>query len=179
MLDLEDSMKEKMKALPPESIDVEGFSLLWERSSELRDVLTRLPSHLVLKSGLSSRRKTLVDGWDKLESPGLDGTVTTESVEAIQKWIHDAELSIAFIIQIGKQESKEAFGRIFAGTSSELEFETVDSLAEVDFVSDSWCFPWPEVKLKKKKGIDKDKLFKYGGLAALGAIALVTYLDED
>jgi len=35
------------------------------------------------------------------------------------------------------------------------------------------------MKLKKKKDADKNRLFKFGGIAALGAIALVTYLDED
>ena len=172
-------MEEEMKALPPKATDVEEFSLLWERSSELNDVLTRLPSQLVLKSGLSSQRNRLIDGWDKLETISLEGDVSPEAMEAIQKWIHDAEISISFIIQIGKKEKQESFGRAFSGTSSEPEFETVDSLAEVDFVSDSWCFPWPEVKLKKKKAVNRDKLFKFGGLAALGAIALVTYLDED
>lgn len=172
-------MEEEMKALPPKPTDVEEFSLLWERSSELHDVLTRLPGQLVLKSGLSSKRSSLIDGWDKLESISLEGTVSPEAIEAIQKWIHEAEVSISFIIQIGKKEKQQTFGRAFSGTSSELEFEEVDSLAEVDFVSDSWCFPWPEVKLKKKKDADKNRLFKFGGIAALGAIALVTYLDED
>jgi len=172
-------MEEEMKALPPKATDVEEFSLLWERSSELRDVLTRLPGQLVLKSGLSSKRNSLINSWDRLETVSLEGSIRPEAVTAIQKWIHEAEISIAFILQIGKKQKQESIGRIFSGTDSEPEFETVTSIAEVEFVSDGWCFPWPEVKSKKKKSADRDRLFKFGGIAALGAIALVTYLDED
>jgi hypothetical protein len=174
-------VEEKTKALPPqsESDGLEEFSQLWERSSELRDILSRLPGQVVLKSGLSSKRNSLIERWDKLESPSIDGTLSPEALPALEKWIYEAEISISYIIQIRKQEKSEALGRIFGGRASELEFEIVEQLSEVEFVSNNWCFPWPEPKVTKKKSASRDKLFKMGGIAALGAIAVVTYLDED
>ena len=173
-------MEEEIKALPPASLDVEKFSILWERSSELSDVLARLPSQLVLKSGLAGRRNKLVEGWDKLESPGLDGEVSESAVAALRKWIHEAEISIAHIIQIDKQEKQMVSGRAFAGTEDVIQFETVDSLADVDFVSDEWSFPWaPKRALKRVKSFDKEKMFKYGALGTLGLIAVVAYMDEE
>lgn len=172
---------EDRKMLTPASIDLEQFSQHWERSSDLRDALSRLPGHLVLKSGLSARRNKLVEGWDKLESPGLDGDVSDSAVNALRKWIHEAEISIAHIVQIGNQEKSRSIGHEFAATDEVAhQFETVSSIEDVDFVSEEWSFPWEEKwKTKRAKSFDKDKLFKYGAFGALGLIAVVAYMDED
>ncbi len=159
---------------------LEQFSQQWERSLDLRDILSKLPGQLVLKSGLSARRNKLVEGWDQLESPGLDGIVSNESAIALKRWIHEAEIFIAHIIQIGKQDKQQAFGRAFAGTDDVIQFETVESIGEVNFVSDEWSFPWAVKRQSNRaKSFDKEKLFKYGTLGALGLIAVVTYMDEE
>lgn len=160
--------------------DLEQFSSHWERSSDLRDALSNLPGHLVLKSGLSARRNKLLESWDQLETPNLDGEFSDEAVAALRKWIHESEISIAHIVQIGKQESQSAFGRAFAGTDDVIQFEIVDSIDEIDFVSDEWSFPWVEKRVSKRaKSFDKEKLFKYGAIGALGLIAVVAYMDEE
>ena len=164
----------------PKGWGLEEFSQHWERSSDLRDALSKLPGHLVLKSGLSARRNKLVEGWDQLESPSLDGEFSDAAVAALRKWIHEAEISIAHIVQIGQQEKQHSFGRAFAATPDVAQFEIVESISEVDFVSDEWSFPWVEKRLAKRaKSFDKEKLFKYGALGALGLIAVVAYMDED
>jgi len=175
-------MEEEMKALP-ESTDspLDQFSALFERSSKLRDVLDRLPGKLVLKSGMAANRNGLIDSWDKLESPGLDGSLPDGALEGIGKWIHKAEVCITYVVQIGRKEQRESFGRSFSSTNYEPEFEVVSSIAEVDFVSNEWCWPWSSRALarEKKPKMSKDKMLKYGVLGALGLVAVATYMDED
>jgi hypothetical protein len=173
-----------MKALPSTTEDrLEVFSQNWERSSNLRDVLSKLPGHLVLQSGLSAKRNRLIEQWDRLESPSLDGSLSEGALEQLLKWNHDAEVSIAYIIQLGKEEQANGLGRAFAAVASEApQFELVSSIEEVDFVSDNWCWPWAEKRESKPKEghkLDKKRLIKYGAIGAIGLMALVTYLDED
>lgn len=168
-----------MKSQAPDQVQVEEFSQYWERSSELRDVLSRLPGQLVLKSGLSAKRGKLLERWDHLPSPGIDGSIDSDALDVVKAWIYEAELAIAFIVQIVKEERATALSRVFSNDDY-VEFEVVNSIDEVEYVTDEWCWPWPCTPARaSKKGIDKDKMFKYGALGALGLIAVVTYLDEE
>jgi len=174
-------MAEEIKALGDGSSPLEQFSILFDRSSDLRDVLSRLPGHLVLSSGLSAKRNGLIEKWDMLESPSLDGSISEGAIVRLQEWIHEAEVSIAHIIHLGNEERKAAFGKAFSGDQSP-EFEVVSSVDELDFVSDEWCWPWAKTKtLKKKdkKGFGKEKLIKYGAFGALGVVAILAYLEDD
>lgn len=184
-----------MDALPPSNddstLDAEDIGLIqfgesWERGNELRSVIERLPGELVLKSGLSARRRSLLERWEVLESPGLDGSLPDGSLEALNKWIHDAEVLISYIVRIGrslKDPLKKNGGRVYSGPPVDPEDlpQVIDSLDESEFVSDEWCWPWPDRAIMKseKPRWDKGKLIKFGAVAALGAMALVTYLDEE
>jgi hypothetical protein len=177
-------MSETRQMLPAEGdVQLETFSNLFERSSNLRDILSRLPGHLVLQSGLSAKRKELVDKWDQLESPGLDGYVSAGAMSQLQKWIHDAEISIAYVIHLGKEERDSGLDRAFAGNvDDDPEFELVDSIDELDFVSDKWCWPWDSKRAKKKiskSGLDKKNLLKYGAFAGLGILAIAAYMEDE
>ena len=176
-------MSEEIAQLPPTQSagDLQAFSRLFERSSDLRDVLMKLPGHIVLQSGLSARRNQLIKEWEILESPGLDGSVDPEALDAISAWIHKAEVSIAYIIQIDKEEKKAVFAESLYG-EMEVEYEIVDSVDEIDCVSNEWCWPWKEKRQPKKLSEDGERskrLFKYGALAGLAVIGLVAYMDED
>ena len=184
-----------MDALPPAQddavVDPEDLALIefgekWERGNELRSVIERLPGELVLKSGLSARRKNLLGQWDVLESPELDGSLPDGALEALGKWIHDAEVLIAFIVRIGRSE-KESHrakdGRVYSAPPVDPDElpEVIDSLDEAEYIDDDWCWPWPDRSVMKhdKPKWDKGKLVKFGVVAALGAMAIVTYLDEE
>jgi len=166
---------------PSEETAVAPFVDRWERSTELRDALSKLPGQLVLKSGLSNKRNQLVERWDYLESPGLDGEISSAAIAKIDKWIHEAEITILYILQLRKQEQAKSFGVAFAGDDEGLEYEVVTSIKDVDFVSDEWCWPWPKKKPveKVKTGLTKKQMMTYGAVGALGLIAVMAYMDDE
>ncbi len=181
------------KALPPspESDEEESeaefteFGDRWERANELRSIVTRLPSQVVLKSGLSARRNHLLERWNELDTPNLDGTLPDGALEGLNKWIHESEILISYIVNIGReaQNPKPSDGRVHSGPAVDEEElpQVIATINEVDWISDSWCWPWPEKSLSMaiRKKWDKGKLIKFGAVGALGLMAIVTYLDED
>ena len=183
-----------MEALPPAGDDalepddraLIEFGEAWERGEELRSVVTRLPGELVLKSGLSARRKSLLDRWDVLESPELDGSLPDGAIETLGKWNHDAEVLISYVVRLGRQ-SREPYrapdGRVYSAPPTDPEElpQVIDSIDEAEFVDDDWCWPWPDrpAVVHEKPKWDKGKLVKFGVVAGLGVMALVTYLDEE
>jgi len=164
------------------------FGELWERANELRDVVKRLPAQIVLKSGLSARRNHLFARWDGIEIPELDGVVPDASLNGLKKWIHDAEVLIAHIVNIGRgvgrPKNKGPDGRIYSGppVASEDLPQVINTIDEADGVSDQWCWPWTSRALatrEKKSGLNKGKLIKAGVVAGLGLMAVLTYLEEE
>ena len=172
--------------LSPEDHALAEFGSLWGRGEELRAVVTRLPGELVLKSGLAARRKNVLERWDNLESPELDGSIPDGAPAALAKWNHDAEVLISYIVKIGR-EARDPYrapdGRVYsaAPTSPDDLPMVMDSMDESDFVDDDWCWPWPDrpVATQPKPKWDKSKLVKFGVVAGLGVMAIVTYLDEE
>lgn len=185
-----------MEALPPasgaepepdrtdEEFEFIEFNERWERASELHSVAGRLPGQVVLKSGLSGQRNRLLERWDALETPGLDGSLPEGALEALNKWVHDAEVLIAYIIKIGRDGYQVREDRkVYSGPPVDPEDlpQVISSLDELDWVHDDWCWPWVErvpATIEKPRW-DKGKLIKMGAVGALGIMALVTYLDEE
>ncbi len=188
-----------MKSLPPAGgsdggpeVDQDArlieFGELWERANELHDVVKRLPGQLVLKSGLSARRNHLFARWDEIEIPELDGVVPDASLNGLKKWIHDAEVLIGHIVNIGRGvgqlKNKGTDGRIYSGPIVDPEDlpQVINAIDEADGVSDQWCWPWASRALatrENKSGWNKGKLVKAGVVAGLGLMAVLTYLEEE
>lgn len=183
-----------MEALPPAGADALSqedrelveFGDRWARGEELRSVLSRLPGELVLKSGLSAQRKSLLERWESLESPELDGSIPDGAIAALGKWNHNSEVLISYIVKIGR-EAREPHrapdGRVYSAPPTDPADlpEVMDSMDESVFVDDEWCWPWPEKQaiVQQKPKWDREKIVKIGVVAALGVIAVVTYMDED
>lgn len=180
-----------MKELPPapeerEAGDAEliEFGEHWERASELRSVIQRLPGELVLKSGQSGRRNALLERWDALETPGLDGEIPEGALEQLDKWIHEAEVLISYIVKIGRESRspRRGDGRVYSAPQSDPGDlpQVIESIEEAEFIEDDWCWPWPDRTIAKAKPKwDKGKLIKFGAVAGIGVMALMTYLDEE
>lgn len=147
-----------------------GFMDLWSRSEELLSVLKKLPAELVLKTGQSARRNSLISQWQDLESPGLDGSIPDGASESVRAWNHCAESAIALIVNLAK-DARES--------SSKINFQTLESIDDSSFISDAWCWPWEHKEVQSVEKWNKEKLVKFGVVAGLGLMALVTYLDED
>lgn len=166
---------EEIATIPEDELG--RFSNLFEHSSNLKDILAKLPGHLVLESGLSAKRKSLISAWADLESPNLDGTVDSNAFKSISKWIHEAEITLAHIVNTARDKKSLSFPEEEFGP----EFEVVSNSSEIECVSDEWCWPWPKKRIGKKiskESADKTRLIKYGALASLGVIALVAFMDE-
>jgi len=182
----------EVKALAPPEMSQEErsailaeFEALWNRSIELRDVLAKLPSEVVLRSGLAGRRNELIEQWDYLETPGLDGGLPSpEAVQKLIKWVEDVETLIAYIIKIGRGKKSEDHRHKTAPEITEDDYpEVIDSLDEADCVSEKWGFPWDPKSLSKreptKKKWSKIDVATYGTLAAVGGAALFALVFDE
>lgn len=185
-----------MDALPPSPDEPEigseqdqevEFGKAWDRGLELHSVVERLPGELVLKSGLSATRKRLLESWSKIEGPGLDGVLPEGALETLNGWIHDAEISISYIVKIGRDsrraKSASPDGRTYVVPLVDPDDlpQVIETIDEADWIDDEWCWPWSEKPAieKSKKGWDKGKLIKVGVIGAIGAMAIIAYLDEE
>lgn len=181
----------EVKALAPPKMSQEErsailaeFESLWNRSIELRDVSAKLPSEVVLRSGLAGRRNELMEQWDYLETPGLDGKLPSpESVQKLIKWVEDVETLIAYIIKIGRGKKSEDHRHKTAPEITEEDYpEVIDSLDEADCVSEKWSFPWDAKSLAKrepKKKWSKIDVATYGTLAAVGGAAIFALVFDE
>jgi len=180
-----------MEALPPapEPYDEAfiAFAELWERGQELASVLARLPSALILKSGLAARRKSLLERWGSIEEPSIDGSMADDAVPTMRKWNHDAEVLISYVIKVGREYESPFRGQdgmIYSGPPVDPESlpQVIDSIDEADSVDDYWCWPWEQKAIaeqpKKKWYENRATVTKIGVAAGLGLLALVVYMDE-
>lgn len=192
MAEVSDKKTREVKALPaPELSDEERsaimaeFETLWNRSIELRDVLSKLPSEVVLKSGFAGRRNELIEKWDYLETPGLDGGLPSpEAVSQLLKWVDDVEMLIAYIVKIGKGKSQKDLRHKTAPEVTEDDYpDVIDNIEEADCVSEKWSFPWePKALAKsdtKKKKWSKIDVATYGTLAAVGGAAIFALIFDE
>lgn len=159
------------------SASYDAFLALWDRANELREVISKLPGGIVLKSGMSGQRNRIMNRWDDLETPGLDGVVPDGAEGGLRQWIHDAEVLVGFIVQIGRG--------VYSSPSDnddivEDGFEVIGDIKEAAGVSVYWHWPWKkDAEIQKKYKFDKGKLLKYGAIAGLGVMALMTYVREE
>lgn len=172
-----------MEALPERS----NIADAWERGDELISIILRLPSDLVLKSGLSAQRLALIDRYDSLEPPPLEGDCDPEEVKALGRWIHDAETIIAYIVKIGQ-------GDVLKKTSPKITYsakitdpddlpKVLDSMSDSDFVSDNWSWPWnyrkSSIAVKEKAKWYSGNAVKFGVLAGVVGMIAIVAVDED
>lgn len=155
--------------------DLNNFSELFERSSKLREILEKLPPQAVLESGLSGKRNSLVESWSDLETPGLDGEVSSKEFKDINRWIHESEITISHIVNnVNKNLSLEEAG-------DPLYLELISDISEIEFASDDWCWPWTKNKYLKRseEKFNKGRMIKYAAIASLATIAIISFLDEE
>jgi len=184
----------EVNPLPIESMSEEEraaisseFEALWNRSIELRDVLSKLPSETVLKSGLASRRNELIEKWDYLETPSMDSPLPSpEAVQKLIDWVENVETTIAYIIKIGKGKSKDNREKTAPDITPDDYPEVIDSIDEADCISLKWCYPWDKKsKLAKSEDDPKKKKWSridiatYGTLAAVGGAAIFSLVFDD
>ena len=184
-------VEEEQRALPPtlspEQIEEirAGFEEQWNRSIKLRDALSKLPSKLVLESGLSGKRNDLVERWDYLETPGIeDNLPSPKAVHELLQWVHEAEMLIGCIINIGKTkkaEPKEDTRVFLAPDVTPDDYPVViDKLDDADFVSEKWHWPWEtkSIAKAKKKPMSRGDMLKYGAIASVGGLAALALLFD-
>lgn len=180
----------EQKALPPALSPEQvaeiraGFEEQWNRSIKLRDALAKLPSKLVLESGLSGKRNDLTERWDYLETPGLDEDLPSpKAVHDLLQWVHEAEMLIGCIINIGKTkpEPKKDTRTFLAPDVTPDDYPVVvDNLGDADFVSDKWHWPWETkaIAKAKKKPMSRGDMLKYGAIASVGGLAALALLFD-
>lgn len=169
--------------------EIAEFNESWDRANELRSVVNRLPSELVLSSGISARRNNLIERWSDIETPNLDGTIPEGATAGLKKWCHDAEVIVSYIVQL-QQSSRIADkghsdGRVYAGPHVPAEAlpQVIEDFDEADGIHDSWCWPWEKKALaiskKKKDALDRGDILKIGVFGLLGTIAILAFFEED
>lgn len=182
----------EQKALPPALSPEQvaeiraGFEEQWNRSIKLRDALSKLPSQLVLESGLSGKRNDLTERWDYLETPGLDEDLPSpKAVHDLLQWVHEAEMLIGCIINIGKAKSdpkKDTRTLLAPDVTSEDYPVVISNIGDADFVSEKWHWPWETkaiAKTKKKKPMSRGDMLKYGAIASVGGLAALALLFDQ
>lgn len=164
----------------------EEFERRWTRSEELCDVLKRLSNEAILRSGMSGQRNKLLERWGELEVPNLgDDSPNKAVLEAVNKWIKDAETLIRYIVQMGNEEAgSTADSRTYSepdADENELP-EVIEKISEADAVKEDWRWPWEEKALvtveKKKRNIDVAKIAKYGLIGAGVLYAINLWIEE-
>lgn len=181
-----------MEALPPAPAyanddELIRFGMILSRGQSLHSLVSKLPNELVLEAGLSARKSRLLERWVMLESPGLDGIVSNEAFTSLSGWNHEAEVLVSYLSTFEPERPvgrKPHDGRVYSGPivdPSRLP-QVLESLVSSDFVSDRWCWPWPNKKSPepvKSSRFDKGTLVKLGVLAGIGTMAAVVYFDEE
>jgi len=157
-----------------ESIKFKDFMDQWDRGEELRSILEKLPARAILRSGQSARLKKILDRWDNIESPGLDGSVPELEYEKVSKWIRDAEIMAAFIAKIIKDDS------ITPIHTKDETYIILNSISEANFICRDWQWPWDQIEKQKddSKKWDKSRIIKFGIVAGIGVAAILTYLED-
>lgn len=150
-----------------------GPMRLWEESIGLRDSLEYLPPEIVLESGLSARRSSLVERWYNLEDPPENAEKLSDaSQEELEAWIVDAKKFLS-VFRAFISESKSA-------PQKRAGYELVQSTKELRYFSEYWHWPWEKPQISKKESTEKKgKMIKYGIIGAVGIMVAATIMDED
>ena len=168
----------KQKSLP-EGNDL--FFQTWERSVELRDILDRLPGRSVMKAGMAGERHKLLSEWSELDSPDIDGSISDSALSDLEDWISSSEKVIGLILNFKKSDLYDE------DEENVHDIELVSSINELDFVNDSWSYPWDIMdnkistlkKISDERKTEKSRLVKYGIIGVAGLLLMNALTEEE